>query len=46
MLADYHDRATIVLERDDWSTWLSPEADTAVHFEVGRAERFEVSKAT
>ncbi|NEX91167.1 SOS response-associated peptidase [Caulobacter sp. 17J65-9] len=44
-LTTYHDRAPIVLEPGEWSTWLDPEADPMGLLAPGRAERFEVRQA-
>jgi putative SOS response-associated peptidase YedK len=47
-LSDYHDRAPVILEPDEWGTWLDPEASTSTLKELMaqvRPERFEVDVA-
>ncbi len=39
-LTDYHSRAPVILEADDWSTWLDAAKDPAPLFAAVRAERF------
>lgn len=41
-LADYHDRAPVILEPDDFACWLDPSADCAPLFGAVRAERFRL----
>lgn len=41
MLADYHTRAPVILEREDWSVWLDPAQDTEALTKAVRAHRFE-----
>ena len=43
VLAEYHDRAPVVLEEADWSTWLDPTQDAMPLFEAVRPQRFEVA---
>lgn len=40
-LAEFHSRAPVILEPDDWATWLDPKADPSPLFTGVRAERFE-----
>jgi putative SOS response-associated peptidase YedK len=42
-LSDYHDRAPVILEPEDWSGWLDPQADPASLFAAVRPERFELA---
>jgi putative SOS response-associated peptidase YedK len=42
LLADYHDRAPVILEPGDWRCWLDPAEDPAELLGAVRAERFEV----
>lgn len=44
-LADYHDRAPVILEPDEWSHWLDPKHDAGELLAAVRPERFEVSEA-
>lgn len=44
-LADYHDRAPVILEPDEWSRWLDPAQDVSELMAAVRPERFEVSEA-
>jgi len=44
-LADYHDRAPVILEPDEWSRWLDPAQDAGELMAAVRPERFEVSEA-
>lgn len=39
-LSEYHSRAPVILESEDWPTWLDPAADPSLLFTGGRAERF------
>jgi len=39
-LADYHDRAPVILDEADWATWLDPTKDATGLFEAVRPERF------
>ncbi len=39
-LADYHDRAPVILEPGDWSTWLDPTRDAGPLMAAVRPERF------
>lgn len=41
MLADYHGRAPVILEREDWSVWMDPSNDPAEVMAAVRAHRFE-----
>lgn len=45
VLADYHDRAPVILEPDDWSIWLDPSQDAQALMASVRPERFEVDVA-
>jgi len=40
-LSDYHDRAPVILEPDEWGAWLDPAQDPQPLFEAVRSERFE-----
>jgi putative SOS response-associated peptidase YedK len=42
VLADYHDRAPVVLDPDDWGVWLDPAQDAGALMAAVRAERFLV----
>ncbi len=44
-LADYHDRAPVILEPDEWSAWLDPAQDARELMAAVRPERFEVTEA-
>ncbi|MFL5297805.1 MAG: SOS response-associated peptidase [Phenylobacterium sp.] len=44
-LAEYHDRAPVILERDEWATWLDPEGDATALVRAVRPERFAVGAA-
>lgn len=44
-LADYHDRAPVILEPEEWSRWLDPAQDAGELLAAVRPERFEVSEA-
>jgi len=39
-LGDYHSRAPVILDREDWGTWLDPSADARDLFAAVRPERF------
>jgi putative SOS response-associated peptidase YedK len=39
-LGDYHSRAPVILEQEDWATWLDPAEDHRPLFEAVRPERF------
>lgn len=41
-LGDYHDRAPVILEADEWSNWLDPSKDAAELMAAVRPERFEI----
>ena len=41
-LTDFHSRAPVILEEDEWTTWLDPSADAARLFGSARPERFEL----
>lgn len=41
-LGDYHTRAPVILEQEDWATWLNPDADAEALMAAVRPERFEV----
>jgi putative SOS response-associated peptidase YedK len=42
-LADYHDRAPVILEPDEWSAWLDPAQDVGELLAAVRPERFEAA---
>ncbi len=44
LLAAHHDRAPIVLERDDWMRWLDVTRDPARLFAPDPGERFQVTR--
>ncbi|HXA39647.1 MAG TPA: SOS response-associated peptidase [Phenylobacterium sp.] len=44
-LSDYHDRAPVILEPDEWSTWLDSPQGTVELMKSVRPERFEVDVA-
>jgi len=44
-LGDYHDRAPVILEPEEWSAWLDPTQDAAELLSAVRPERFEVQPA-
>lgn len=39
-LGDYHSRAPVILDREDWGTWLDPSTDARDLFAAVRPERF------
>jgi putative SOS response-associated peptidase YedK len=41
-LADYHDRALVILEPEEWSAWLDPAQDARKPTAAVRPERFEL----
>ncbi len=41
-LGDYHTRAPVILEPEEWGTWLDPAQDAGPLMAAVRAERFEV----
>lgn len=41
-LGDYHTRAPVILEPEEWGTWLDPTQDAGPLMAAVRAERFEV----
>lgn len=41
-LADYHDRAPVILEPDEWEAWLDPAQDPADIIAAVRPDRFEI----
>ena len=41
-LGDYHSRAPVILEPEEWGTWLDPTQDAGPLMAAVRAERFEV----
>jgi putative SOS response-associated peptidase YedK len=41
-LGDYHSRAPVILEPEEWGTWLDPAQDAGPLMAAVRAERFEV----
>lgn len=44
-LGDYHDRAPVILEPDEWSTWLDPSRDVIPLLKSVRPDRFELRAA-
>lgn len=44
-LSQYHDRAPVILEPDEWKRWLDPSADAEELMAAVRPERFEVGLA-
>lgn len=42
-LGDYHTRAPVILEPDEWPSWLTPDLDVAALFSSVRPERFRVA---
>jgi putative SOS response-associated peptidase YedK len=44
-LAEYHDRAPVILEPEDWACWLNPSADATDLLCAIRPARFEVVRA-
>jgi putative SOS response-associated peptidase YedK len=44
-LSDYHTRAPVILEPDEWLQWLDPSQDAEALMASVRPERFEVSAA-
>jgi putative SOS response-associated peptidase YedK len=42
-LADYHDRAPVILEPAEWSMWLDPAQDAGELLAAVRPERFEAA---
>jgi putative SOS response-associated peptidase YedK len=44
-LSDYHTRAPVILEAEEWSAWLDPAADAEALFRAVRPERFELRAA-
>jgi putative SOS response-associated peptidase YedK len=44
-LAEYHDRAPVILDLDDWAVWLDPLTDAADLLRAVRPARFEVVRA-
>lgn len=42
-LTDYHSRAPMILEPEDWGTWLDPSNDTEAMMRAVRSERFELT---
>lgn len=44
-LAEYHDRAPVILDRKDWAVWLDPSQDAKDLLRAVRPARFEVVKA-
>jgi|GEM_PF-3810434 len=41
-LADYHDRAPVILEPDEWGTWLDPALDPTDLIAAVRPQGFEI----
>jgi putative SOS response-associated peptidase YedK len=44
-LAEYHDRAPVILDQDDWAVWLDPTKDAKDLLQAVRPARFEVVRA-
>jgi putative SOS response-associated peptidase YedK len=44
-LTDYHTRAPVILEPDEWSVWLDPSTDAAALIASVRPERFQLMEA-
>jgi putative SOS response-associated peptidase YedK len=44
-LSDYHDRAPVILEPEEWSAWLDPARDAEALMAAVRPERFEIAAA-
>ena len=44
-LSEFHDRAPVILEADEWSAWLDPPADADALLKSVRPERFELRTA-
>lgn len=44
-LSDYHDRAPVILEEDEWGAWLDPSQDAEALMRSVRPERFELKAA-
>jgi putative SOS response-associated peptidase YedK len=44
-LSEFHDRAPVILEGDEWSAWLDPAADADALLKSVRPERFELRTA-
>jgi putative SOS response-associated peptidase YedK len=44
-LAEYHDRAPVILEPDDWAVWLDPVQDANALMASVRPHRFEIVRA-
>jgi putative SOS response-associated peptidase YedK len=42
-LADYHTRAPMILEQDEWGRWLDPTSDPETIMRAVRSERFEIA---
>jgi putative SOS response-associated peptidase YedK len=42
-LGDFHDRAPVILEPDEWAAWLNPSQDAQALIQAVRPERFELS---
>ena len=43
-LSEYHSRAPVILEQDEWSAWLDPEASATDPMGAVRPERFELTQ--
>jgi putative SOS response-associated peptidase YedK len=44
-LAEYHDRAPVILDPEDWGIWLDPKQDCAEIMRAVRPARFDVVRA-
>jgi putative SOS response-associated peptidase YedK len=45
-LSDYHTRAPVILEPEEWAAWLDPARDAGELLQAVRPERFELRPAT
>lgn len=44
-LSEYHDRAPVILEPDEWANWLDPSQDAVRLLKAARPDRFELTAA-
>lgn len=44
-LAEYHDRAPVILDEEDWRVWLDPTQDAKELLRAVRPARFDVVRA-
>jgi len=42
-LSEYHSRAPVILEPDEWADWLDPSKDAVPLLKAARPERFEIA---